>query len=391
MAKGWAVAAMGVALAAVLATCQLRDAGLPEAAAAQDAVGDAHLARPGSVSREHDRRDATTLHTPSIAMSPDLLEAWSRAQRDSILRLVRELVARGDAESLLDAALLLPMACDGSGDCQAESAERARLLAAAARLAPDHPLIAFLQTEACFATGDCAAAYQRLAVVDPDNLFAHLGVMQVAARAGDPAALDRALRAAAAAPLYDAYSAELTTALERALHRLPTPSAAVRAQLAEALGLRGALDEDSARLLQVLVVSAAMGFPPLQALLQTCRVDSVQRMPAHRTPCLAVLARMAASDTTLARSVGLTRLVELTAGTAAGAQWRERLREFAWVQERFLALQHSMGVVDLRLQAEQGEWVAMRAMLHRHGVPLQPPNGWLPAQQQYRQLLSGRG
>ena len=103
------------------------------------------------------------------------------------------------------------------------------------------------------------------------------------------------------------------------------------------------------------------------------------------------MTRMAASDTTLARSIGLTRLVQLTAGTAEAALWRERLREFAWVQECFLALPSTLDVDHLRLQTQRGEWVAMRELLRRYGVPLQPPPGWLPAQARYRELLSGGG
>lgn len=393
-AKGWAAVIAGLALMAALVTCAVRDSGAgrsasdgPRRAAIADALGpkrtQAHKSRQAT--------DADAVHAPSVATSSELLEGWSRAQREAIRRLVRDLAARGDVESLLDAALLLPLVCDGHDDCGAEQAERARLLAAAARVAPAHPLIAFLQAENCMWTGDCAAAYRRLAAIDPDNLFAHLGLLHAAATTGDPAALDRALRDAAAVPLYDTYHAELTAELDRALRRLPTPSAAVRAQLALAMGLRGALDEDGARLVQALGVSMAMGIPPLQTLVQTCHVDSVQQVPARRAPCLALLARMAASDTTLARSVGLIRLIALTAGTAGGAHWRERLREFAWVQERFFALQSAMNVEDLRRQLELGEWEMMRAMLRRHGVPLLPPSGWLPAQARYRQLLSGRG
>lgn len=337
-------------------------------------------------------RDSPTdvANAPSIATSSDLLDGWNRAHREAVLRLVRELAARGDAESLLDAALLLPLACHGPQDCNAESAERARLLAAAARLAPEHPLIAFLQAETCMLTKDCAAAYRRLATVDPDNLFAHLGLLSTASQAGDPVALDRALREAAAAPLYDDYIAELTAELERALRRLPAPSAAVRAQMAAAMGLRGPLDEDGARLLQALGISTTVA-PPLQGLLQVCSVDGVRQAPARRAPCLALLARMASSDSTLARSIGLTRLVKLTAATAEAAQWRERLREFAWVLERFLALHSPLDAADLRGQLDQGEWEAMRALLRRHGVPPQPPAGWLPAQAHYRTLLSGEG
>lgn len=395
MAKGGAGVLVGVALAAALVTCNVRDA-TPRASAAPG-LADANASLPASAMAGRDRaaadRDSPTdvASARSIATSSDLLDGWNRAQREAVLRLVRELAARGDAESLLDAALLLPLACHGPQDCNAESAERARLLAAAARLAPEHPLIAFLQAETCMLAHDCAAAYRRLATVDPDNLFAHLGLLHTASQTRDPAALDRALREAAAAPLYDAYIAELTAELERALRRLPAPSAAVRAQMAAAMGLHGPLDEDGARLLQALGVSLATGIPPLQAVLQICRADSVQQVPSRRAACLAVMTRMAASDTTLARSIGLTRMVQLTAGTAAAAPWRERLREFAWVQERFLALQSMLDVDHLRLQTQRGEWVAMRELLRRHGVPLQPPAGWLPARAHYRTLLSGEG
>lgn len=393
--KGWAAAAVGLALLAAVFTYAAWNADVPGSTpklgelSAGDTVAiapQAALTRGVAVATTPD-----TAQGPPIATSSDLLEGWYRAQREAVLRLVRELVARGDAESMLDAALLLPMTCYGPQDCSSVSAERARLLDIAATLAPEHPLIAFLQAETCMLTNDCATAYRRLAAVDPDNLFAYLGVMHTASQAGDSPALDRALRAAAAASSYDAYNMELAAELERALRRLPAPSAAVRAQMAESLNLREPLDEDGARLLQALGMSMAMGFPPLQALLQTCSVPSVRQMPTRRAPCLAVLQRMAESDTTLARSIGLTRLVALTAATTDAAPWRERLREFAWVQERYLALQPAIRVADLRMQAEQGEWRAMRAALGRHGVPLQPPAGWLPARGRYRDLLAGGG
>lgn len=326
-----------------------------------------------------------------IATTPALLEGWRQMQRDAARRLVRELSARNDADSLLDAALLLPLACHGPEDCGAMLQERARLLAAAARLAPEHPLIAFLQAEACLSAGDCPAAYRRLAMADADNLYAHLGLLQVASRAGDPVQLDHALRAAAAAPLYDPYVATLVAELEPVLQRLPPPSPAVRAQMAEAAGLRGPLDAEGARLLDALGIGAAVGIPPLQGLLHACSLDGIRQVPTRRAPCLTVLARLAESDTSLARSVGLSRLVELTAGTSEGAYWRDRLREFAWVQERFLGLQPSMQSQDLRMQIERGEWALMRAFLQRHAIPLQPAANWLPSQATYRQLLAGPG
>lgn len=394
MTKGWTVAAVGLALLAAAFTYEAWDAGVlrwTPKRGEHNAGATVAMAGEAARSREASMKALDTANEPPIATSPTMLEGWNRAQREAILRLVRELTARGDAGSLLDAALLLPLTCDGPEDCGPQSAERARLLGVAAALAPEHPLIAFLQAETCMYTRDCAAAYRRLALVDPENLFAYLGVMHAAAQADDRPTLDRALRAAATVTSYDAYNAELAAELERALRRLPAPSAAVRAQMAEAMDLREPLDEDGARLLQALGLSSAMGFPPLQALLQTCSMESLRQEPTRRAPCLAVMARMAGSDTTLARSVGLTRLVALTAGTPDAAQWRERLREFAWVYERYLALPHGLRVADLRLQAEQGEWATMRAVLGRHGVPLQPPAGWVPRQGPYRELLSGNG
>lgn len=394
MTKGWAAAAVGLALLAGVFTYNVWNAGASGAISKRDEASAGATTRMAPAAAGGRRKEGAVIDTPSgprIATSSDLLEGWYRAQRDAIQRLVRELVARGDAESLLDAVLLLPLTCDGRQECIAGLAERSRLLATAATLAPEHPLIAFLQTEACMQTNDCAAAYQRLAAVDPDNLFAYLGILHTTSQATDPSALDHALLAAAAAPTYDVYQAELVAELEHALSRLPAPSAAVRAQFAASMGLRDPLDENGTRLLLALGVSSSLGFPPLQALLQTCSEEGVRQVPARRAPCLAVMARMAASDTTLARSVGLTRLVQLAVSPADAAQWRERLREFAWVQERFLALQPTLNVENLRLQSQRGEWTAMREVLGRHGVPLQPPAGWLPAQARYRELLTGGG
>lgn len=387
MVKGWGGTLTGLVVAAVLIACG-RDAGgragaTGPAPTVMTAVNPApHAAAARDVTRRSDR----------VATAPDLLDGWHQLQTEAVQKLVRELGARDDARSLLDAALLSPLACHGTEACQAARAERARLLERAARLDPHDPLIAFLLAEGCGAAGNCPAAYRRLAARDPDNLHAHLVLLHASAEAADPVQLDRALRAAAAASVYDPYVDAVVVELESILRRLPAPSPAVAAQMAEAAGIAGPVDADGVRLMHALGISVAVAIPPLQNLLQTCSVDGLRQVPTRRAPCLAILARMAGADTALARSVGLTRMVALTGGTPEGALWRERLREFAWVRERFLALPaQGPTIADLRLQVEQGEWAMMRAVLRRYGIPLQPPAGWVPGAARYRQWLTGPG
>lgn len=384
--KGWGRALAGLFMTAVLAGC------------GQDDARRGPKVNPGGVSAALGTAPNTSIaldvvrKSDRVATAPDVLDGWQQMHRESVRTLVRQLSARGDAESLLDAALLSPLACYGTEDCAAVMAERARLLDRAARLAPDDPLIAFLMADACTTMGDCPAAYRRLATQDPDNLHAYLGLLHETVLAGDPAQVDRTLQAAAAASSYDPYTAALIAELESILQRLPAPSTAVMAEMAEVGGIGGPIDAAGARLMHAMGVSMGVTIPPLQSLLQTCGVDGVRQVPTRRAPCMAIFARMAGAGTVLARSVGLTRMVALTVGTAEAAHWRERLREFAWVQERFLQLPvQKLGIADLRLQVEQGEWAMMHALLLRHGIALQPPTDWVPGDVRYRQWFPGPG
>lgn len=310
-----------------------------------------------------------------------------QVERDAALRLVNELIARGDAESLVDAVLLLQLACGPTG-CEGQDAARQQWLATAARQAPDHPLVALLEIQGC-RTG-CAQTYARFASLDPDNALAHVAALGEAASV-DSMAVDRALRSGADAKVFDSYYPELIAAQAAALRRLPPPSEASRVAFGRNLDLQAIPDVADMRLMQAMATVAGVAMPSLQMLMQTCSAGSLRNADARRATCIAVLNHLANADTALVRMAGLSRLVELTANSSAQDHWREKLREFAWVQSQYFALQATVGPADLRVQAEQGEWLAMQALLRRHGVPVLPPPGWLPAQGHQSDLLSGGG
>jgi hypothetical protein len=230
-------------------------------------------------------------------------------------------------------------------------------------------------------------AVTRLQALDPDNVASWLLGLDAAVARGDAAGIDASLaRAASAAHYYDRWN-ETGRFFDAALAGvvLPARSAFVLAAQRRQSGASTPPSEAELRAIHAIAMASA---PLHQGLTRSCLDASASA--ASRSACLSVFARMAESDTLLARSLGLSCAVRLTAGTAAGAAWRERLRRFQWFQHQALTHSRSWPTADYAQRLwRDGEIAALLEwMLAAAGRPLTPPPGWLPANADARALIT---
>lgn len=352
-------------------------------------------------STEADAQTAMSAAGPRNAMAPSsaspsqsdekLLAGWMRDYREALRAHAQVLAGRNDGRSQLAAAWLLQMAAEGSVVGEEEAAFAA-LLTRAGELAPDDPLVAWLERMNCPVTQPVCRREQamaRLQSIDPDNAAAWLLSLDAAIARGDGAGIDASLaRAALAGHYYDRWN-ETGRFFDAALAEvaLPARSASVLAAQSRHSGANVPPSEAELRAIYAIGMASGMTLPSHLGLTRSCMDPSASA--ARKSACLSVFARMAESDSLLARSIGLSCAVRLTAGTPAGAAWRERLRRFEWFRNEAIARSGFSLPPDYAQRLwRDGEIAALEWMLAAAGRPLTPPAGWLPANANSRALIT---
>lgn len=325
-----------------------------------------------------------------------VLEAWSRDDRLALRAQAHLLAGRADGHSQLAAAWLLQMAADyGEGEDHArrqDDAAIAALLVRAGELAPDDPLIAWLERTGCPASQPVcrpAQALARLQRLEPDNAATWLAALEDAVAGGDQATIDRTLDRVGRAGYFDSYWGETGHFLDATLASIPLPprsAAVLDAQRRQGYGT--APTEADLRAVQAFAMASVLAMPGLAPLLRSCRSDDVAVAAARRSSCLAVATLLAHSDTLLGRRVGLGLAVRLTADLPAGPAWREQLRRFLWLQQQLLNMGWQPPPGYAQSVWRVGEVAALQAWITSRGRPLTPPPGWLPRSRGDRALIT---
>lgn len=330
------------------------------------------------------------------------MQAQEQAWRDGVDQALRiqaaAVAARGDARSLLQAAMIaLPAEQDPAAPSQAQAWFKAALAAN-----QDEPLLAWIEATGCGALAsacDRDAGLRRLLRLDPDNGAVHWLALQAAYRAGDVAAARTHLRLAAQASRFDPYAGDGLALIDDARRELSLPPMPPDLATATALAYGTDAPVDAEGMASAMVLGGWMAsmMPPLGAMTRLCQpaVEQTVEDAALREDCTAVYAHLARNDTLLIYPMlGLRQLVQLTVDTPEGAQWRERLRELLWVYRRSMASGLTMpgngltpGEYATWLTAE-GEAAALRHVLERHGIATRPPADWLPDNPRDRALVT---
>jgi hypothetical protein len=332
-------------------------------------------------------------------------EAWTRASQEAIRQHLRAIAAQGDARSLLAASMLwsgFGGPVDDAPQLQAKPAQETRAWFDAARRArPRDVLVAWLEASDCGGLSDSCdprEALQFLLQAEPRNAAVQLLALADADKRGDRKAADRYWKAVASASTYDPHTLEIGRLLHSTMAGVEQPPLDPR--LASAMGVwfglnRPAIAQDFAEV-GVIGISVALAMPGFSPIMRECKADKLASASLDRqAECERMLELLAADESILiGPMIALPKLVELSAGSAEGMAWRERLRQLYWVYEN---AQQRMSVMGSNgpLPAQYGTWFltegelpAMRKMLAHYGLPQQAPSGWLPRDPRYRALVS---
>ncbi|WP_460814936.1 hypothetical protein [Luteimonas pelagia] len=337
------------------------------------------------------------------------MQAW-QVQADDALRVhARRLAARGTAEGLFAAAVLWPKSpgvrngpAAAHADPMAPAPEAQAWFDAARAVRPSFPPVAWIEALDCATLSDAcdpADARARLARIAPGNAAVHLLELNARHDAGDLAGARAALARMAAADGFDDYQRAILGLLVDANAGVdwpPLPPDAADA-MGRAFGAAGPLAPEDVGHGMLTGWLVAVTMPGARQLSAVCSDDGGQMDPgpALRADCIAALATIADAGTSvLAQNVALPQLVRLTAGTDAGAAWRERLRDLYWVMDRGGQLLPGLpgsgvsGGTWLRWWAAVGEVEATRRLMRQAGLPAEAPDGWLPAGARHRALVT---
>ena len=354
-------------------------------------VADEGIAVPATIAgRRTGIADAGTGDTRRRPDDIVVLAAWSSDYRVALRAQARMLAGRTDGRSQLAAASLLRMAAeDVTG--QDDDAFIA-LLVRAGKLAPDDPLIAWLERLACPASQPAcrpAQALARLQRLDPDNAATWLAALEDAVASGDTATIGRTLERAGHADYFDSYWGEAGHFLDATLATVSLPPRSAAVLDAQRRQNNGAAPTDAdLRSVQAIAMASALAMPGLASLLRSCRSEDVAVAAARRSSCLAVATLLAHSDTLLGRRVGLGLAVRLTVDLPTGTAWREQLRRFLWLQRQLLSMGWQVPPGYAQSLWRVGEVAALQAWLTSRGRPLIPPPGWLPSSPEDRALIT---
>ena len=342
-------------------------------------------------------------HEPMPVEDEALDPKWQRCEQAfhvAVRARYEQLAASDDARGQLVASLLassvlfprdLQRAVTGDDLAAGESHAR-RAIAAAQRLDPLDPVIAWHAHSKCAAASGCDRdqAAATLARIDPGNTWTWIRVADAAHARGDKVGVEQALARAADSESAHSYLGETALLIVDHLGGLPLSAdcAGMLSRIGQELGLdRDATASDLASV-HAGAIAAAMALPSFAGVLGTC---APKRNPSGRDKamCMALFKRLAEGDTLTEQRIALSHLVQYTAGQREGVHWRERYRNLKWLIEQANARQlWARGPMEELWM--QGEVRGLQARLQAVDAWPAPP-GWLPASRCERaRITSGR-
>jgi hypothetical protein len=313
--------------------------------------------------RESPASDASTGESPSVQMLSQHAD-WVRA-------LVAELIRRGDAESLVGAAMLMhshPTYFIGPNEKRNDYLQRyLDLIKQAAAQAPTDASIQRLALAFCQGTAaqmpDCDPSTYDVAlrVLDPNNAASWLGALAQANSLIDANGQLAVLNRMGQARRFDDHRDGIDALVARAISSARvTPPSAVR-------GASRPIDDLSNGATRNI---PAMSLTPLFKVCVSSPSDAVSAQ------CRRVTALLRASDNLGLVNSGLAiekRMPSL--GTADIQEVTDAQRRLDWQMEQGLELIRSHVEPSQRMQAIYDKQ-DLQALLRENGIPLDPPEDW---------------
>lgn len=289
------------------------------------------------------------------------------SERTHWFATAQALVARGDADALMTAALIYRTQLTGSDRDSALP-----LMDRAIALEPTRPEIVWLSVQLCDDIRGCDSSLraERLQEIDPGNGAAVYGALKRARDRGDVAAEDAALEALASSDRFDIYWNRLVLQMTGAL---------------------SAPDASTGRALQAPYASADIAVGSLAAIalvdigpvVSSCKGEQLAN-PETLSRCRKIADVMERGDTYISEAMGFligTRVWPVDSDEGRALDERRLISRYR--RDVATELRHEEGMTPEEteeflevLRTHQREQDAFATLLARHGRPLEPTSEW---------------
>lgn len=359
------------------------------------------LVMAGTANAANDATPPAEPARPAAAAASD--KPLQKVLSEALDAYAQKLAARGDAHSLLAAAIVSPIRPTGAeqdpGIAAASTQVQGWLREAVAK-GQDDALVAWGEVMLCTVAVkdicDPAQASQRLTRLQPDNAAVSLLRVRQATAANDAAESDRWFHQAALAHSYRGPASDMTGLVMTALAEFdpglnPEQWRQFNSQMFGSANTDSSNALPAVRFMYAMAHSAVAAGLPFGSLVSRCRAPIADA--ARRADCIAVATKLAAGDAVIDRNGGFMVLVPLLKDEAEGKAARESLRQFVWLFESSQPVLQSMPEKP-ELLAEysrtfiaEGEIAAIARVLAKAGKSSSPPQDWLPDNSGYRSLV----
>ncbi len=285
--------------------------------------------------------------------------------RPWIKAMIAHLIERGDAESLVAAALLVVQP-SYSKEHEASVQEALDLLNRAAVLDSSNAVIRFAALMVCGELEGCDQTpyEQALRSVDPRNAYGWLG--EFTRSAGNSGEQLKALSAMAEHERFDIYPMQIYALMERNISsvRLPPPVDLT----AERLTGHSPLD-----FLIGTTSSLALPLPKTKPIIDFCR-DTQQA----RESCLKVMQQFRNGDSYFVQAVGVSAPRRWTpVDSDLGRELAAARRRLEWLSYQINQINLSVALLSRLHAGTKGEVEVWEAALQENSIPITPPDDWV--------------
>jgi hypothetical protein len=329
-----------------------------------------------------------SLHARNNAVNTD--EAKNKLFTESITRYAEQLQTSNNPRDVVVAAQLLDFHEMVKKPDQLVNPMHVEQLKRAIILSPKDADIAWLEAMGCGrlkAACNRETAVSRLQHLQPDNLAVHLLAFNQADTAANDAQRLIALQAMANSRYSDIHYFSIGELYLEALRDWHSP---MKLSTYDAFGDdidQSPITDEESRKIVAVGYSLAMGLPTLQHITTYCKNENLA--PAELQNCQKIAVIMIKDNTLIMHRVGLRIGVAVFKREPAASQWREAYRVSYWQLSGHHPNRKKKYSERKYLNAwpNSDEITQQRQRLIDKGIPLTPPEGWMPESEEIQKLL----
>lgn len=316
----------------------------------------------------------------------------SAAEREGSRHLDRMVASLRTSPSPRDRALATRLYSIEMLSDPADKAWRGIALRKAAADAPNDRLVQWLWAVAdeggsgCNATNPCPERQMALANLEPDNAAAWIPTGQEAWKRRDDVALDSLLQKMSGASYYDELFEEAVVALNKLYIRYPIPAPVTQAWTAREKrqsAMASEINPESAGMVAAIASAAAFALPAMAAMQACDRKKNPKAAEARFENC-GRLGRMILAEGHTMWSTSMATLVLRRSGNVddkeialiRGQRWRSH--QASTLSTNYLSDMAGFRAYFADLESTRSELRAQELQLQRAGIPMAPPDGWMP-------------